>query len=231
MVGHPGGHGKSHIIADELNATLGQGNWLHYNSSWASCQRSGFMRLASQVLEGRCRRNAAGTAAHTSAGTPQKVRAIIGNAAAMGIERKGEQISPTEAQRIADFIFELMDEGHEIDLRSFFDHAVPSYLQWRHELGVDEIQDKLRKWGRDIPSKVVHWQDVVRSKIACDSRVEGREERLQRERLIACRCYKDGVDTDHRLRLWEKRTGNKRQAFYDRLKEAKEQGIFQRICG
>ncbi len=40
-----------------------------------------------------------------------------------------------------------------------------------------------------------------------------------------------GSDTNERLKLWEERTNHRKQAFYDRLGEAKANGVFQRICG
>ncbi|WP_254509037.1 hypothetical protein [Anatilimnocola floriformis] len=49
--------------------------------------------------------------------------------------------------------------------------------------------------------------------------VERRDERLDRERLIARQCFDSGNDTIERLAKWNAATGKGKQAFYDRLKE------------
>ena len=55
---------------------------------------------------------------------------------------------------------------------------------------------------------------------------ERRHERIERERHIACEVYRDGKNTDDRHRLWEKRTGLKKTAFRERLREARASGLF-----
>ncbi|WP_145271412.1 hypothetical protein [Planctomycetes bacterium SV_7m_r] len=157
-----------------------------------------------------------------------EIKAVINDAVEKGIECGGQRLDPKEAAHVRDFVFSLMDEGYEIDLRSFFDHAVPSYLHWKHENGVCELQQKLERLNlpQQSDDKIVHWQDVVRSKLAGEATVESRDQRLARERAIACDCHKAAESIADRLRLWEEKTGYKKQAFYNRIKEAKASGLF-----
>ena len=53
-----------------------------------------------------------------------------------------------------------------------------------------------------------------------------RAERITREQRIACEVYREGNNTSDRHRLWEERTGLKKTAFRDRLREARAIGLF-----
>jgi hypothetical protein len=46
------------------------------------------------------------------------------------------------------------------------------------------------------------------------------------ERHLACEVYLAGRNTDDRHRLWEDKTGLKKTAFRDRLREARASGLF-----
>ena len=144
---------------------------------------------------------------------PDEIVAIIRDAAAKGHTHRGHLISAAECQEVAAFVIAEMQSG-KVDLRTYFDHALPSYWHWQHA---------------DAP--VVHWTDVVKSKIVGEPVVEKRHDRVEREQAIACECYRDGDSTDARLDLWKTRTGWSKQAFYNRLKEAKQAGLFAQIVG
>jgi len=106
-------------------------------------------------------------------------------------------------------------------------------MHWKHEVGLQELHFRNAHLNltKDNSDQIVHWHYVVRAKLSGDAEVENREQRLDRERRIACECHKRGETLADRLRLWEEKTGYKKQAFYNRMSEAKASGLFQRICG
>jgi len=144
-----------------------------------------------------------------------EIEAIIRNAAMRGATHRGHAITPEECLEVADFVITRMHSGqHRIDLRTYFDHALPSY--WYCKRSSDHKLD---------------WQDLVDSKIQGEPVIENRQHRIDREREIAAECYRDGATTAERLNHWKERTGHAKQAFYDRIKEAKQAGMFTTIIG
>jgi hypothetical protein len=144
---------------------------------------------------------------------PDEIVAIIRDGAAKGYTHRGHVITAAECQEVADFVIAEMQSG-KVDLRTYFDHALPSYSYWKHTKAPD-----------------VHWTDVVKSKIVGEPVIERRHDRVERERVIACECYRDGATCEGRLELWKRRTGWSKQAFYNRLNEAKQSGLFALIVG
>jgi hypothetical protein len=144
---------------------------------------------------------------------PDEIVAIIRDAAAKGHRHRGHLMPVDQCQEVADFVIAEMQSG-KVDLRTYFDHALPSYWHWQHAV-----------------DPAVHWTDIVKSKIVGQPVIEKQHDRIQREQVIACECYRDGNSTDARIALWKRRTGWNKQAFYNRLKEAKQTGVFARIAG
>lgn len=146
---------------------------------------------------------------------PEEIMALIRDIAAKGHTHRGHVMPPNECQEVAEFVIGQMHENpSKVDLRTYCDHALPSYWHWKHA----------RTLG-------VHWTAVVKSKILGEPVVEQRQERVERERAIACQCFKDGNNTQNRVELWRQRTPWRMQAFYNRLKEAKATGMFAEIVG
>ena len=141
---------------------------------------------------------------------PDEIEAIIRDSARKGLTHRNHELLPTECREVAEFVIAEMKSG-AVDLRTYFNHAIPSYWHWKHT------------------NCGVHWTDVVRSKIVGKPVIEKRHARVDRERAIACECYRDGNVTKARLELWTERTGWSMQAFYNRLREAKQQGMFDEI--
>jgi len=144
---------------------------------------------------------------------PDEIVSIIRDAATKGYTHRGHLIPPAECHEVAEYIIGAMQSG-KVDLRTYFDHALPSYWYWKH-----------------AKAPAVHWTDVVKSKIVGEPVIEQRHDRVEREREIACRCFDEGNTTQARLDLWKKRTGWNKQAFYNRLKEGKMAGVFSEIVG
>jgi hypothetical protein len=152
---------------------------------------------------------------------PDELVALIRQIAANGFVYRGKKIPPKECQEVAEYVIGESDIGkYKIDLRTFCDHALPTYANWKRCHAGDE------PW-----TKQVHWTDIVKSKIQGEAVIEKRQERVDRERATACVCYRDGDNTQNRIDLWKERTGWNKQAFYNRLNEAKASGLFEQIVG
>ncbi|MGA2616501.1 MAG: hypothetical protein ABSF26_02755 [Thermoguttaceae bacterium] len=142
---------------------------------------------------------------------PDEIVAIIRDSAAKGYTHRGHLIPPAECHEVAEYVIDAMQSGR-VDLRAYFDHALPSYWYWKH-----------------AKAPTVHWTDIVKSKIVGEPVIEKRHDRVEREREIACRCFTDANNTEARLGLWKQRTGWSRQVFYNRLREAKATGMLTHI--
>jgi hypothetical protein len=152
---------------------------------------------------------------------PDEMVALIREIAAGGFTHRGHKIPPKECQEVAEYLIGAIGTGkYKIDLRTFCDHALPTYANWRR------THAGCKTWTNDV-----HWTDIVKSKIQGEAVIEKRQERVDRERATACICYRDGNNTQARIDIWRKRTGWSKQAFYNRLKEAKATGLFEQIVG
>ncbi len=131
-------------------------------------------------------------------------------------------LSKSEACEVADFVIAEMEQRSgqgKVDVRSFCEQAVPDFKQWKD--------------GRSE----VHWHELVRARINGAPISENRKARNERLQYVACDVYFTVKTLPSRLNLWKSRTlgegqdgeGLGKQAFYDRLKEAKERGLFAQM--
>jgi hypothetical protein len=121
-----------------------------------------------------------------------------------------KEISPKECLEVAEYVIDQMDRRQattKVDLRTFCDGALPDYRQWIE--------------GRSH----THWKKVVESRIQGEPIGENRKDRLDRQRQLACEIYSHGKNQPEQLELWKRETGLGRQAFYDRLGEARRGGL------
>lgn len=273
----PGGHGKSHIIEEQLNHCPGKQKWRHYNASMSAAglveeleeyaERIHFFEDMEPLYKNADAQGVLRSALGKPGGGPRLVTwtkaktrkfrfefkggiviasnqsldtygilgaiasrfapmewkltepelaATIRSIAIQGATCGTEQISPSECWEVAEFCIAEMQtkqRSTKVDLRTFCDQALPDYLQWKHD------------------QSDIHWSEVVRSRMQGEPIIERRGDRLTKQRLIACECYRDGASVKDRLAEWEKRTGLKKQPFYDRLKEAKATGLFEAVVG
>ena len=118
-------------------------------------------------------------------------------------------LTPEECNEVADFVVNFSEtNGYPLEMRTYCDHALPSYKHWKEE------------------KDSVHWKDVVASKLRGQVVVEKQAERIRRERQIAAEIHKVGGTLEEKIALWKERTGGKsKTAYYERLKEAKAEGL------
>lgn len=121
-----------------------------------------------------------------------------------------DELTAEERWEVALYCIGQLNRGGRVDLRTLCDVGFPvRVLHKRGELGID-------------------WRDYIDSYVRGTVEItpERRDERIDRERHIACEVYLDGHDTADRHRLWTERTGLKKTAFHDRLVEAQTNGLF-----
>ncbi len=122
-------------------------------------------------------------------------------------------ISSIECMEVADYLtgeLESRQRDTKVDLRIYCEGALPDYLQWKEG------------------KSAAHWTKVVQARIQGAPISEGRDDRLARQREIACQIQCGGKTTDEKIALWKKRTSLGKSAFYDRLKEAEAEGLLDR---
>jgi hypothetical protein len=136
----------------------------------------------------------------------------------IALQPDGDELTVVERWEVAEYCIDRLNMGGRVDLRTFCDAALPARRHHkRGELNID--------WRDYVDS-------YVRGTVAADP--ERRDKRIQREQHIACEIYHEGKDTAERHRLWEEKTGLKKTAFSDRLREARSNGVFgqfQRTLG
>ena len=132
------------------------------------------------------------------------------------------KLTLAEAWEISEFVIAEIEKRSgqgKIDLRTYCELAIPDYKQWR---------DKRSE---------THWHEAVRSRINGAPVSENRKSRNERLQYIACEVHFAVKGVRSRLNLWKSRTlgegpdgaGLGKQAFYDRLKEAKKSGLYNQI--
>ncbi len=122
----------------------------------------------------------------------------------------GGGLTVAERWEVAEYCIEELNMGGRVDLRTLCDVGLPArILHKKGDLSID-------------------WREYIDSFVrgTAEPSPERRAERIAREQQIACEVYLDGRDTDDRHRLWEQRTGLKKTAFRDRLREARASGLF-----
>ncbi len=136
-------------------------------------------------------------------------------------ESKEYGLTQAEAWEIANFVITEMERRSgqgKIDLRTYCEQAIPDFKQWKD--------------GRTSS----HWHALVRARINGAPVHENRAHRTERLQYLACQI---AITASGRtaLNLWQQQTkgegrdggGLGRQAYYDRLKEAKESGLYDQI--
>ena len=137
-------------------------------------------------------------------------------------EYREYRLSQTEACEVADFVIAEMEKRSgqgKVDLRTLCEQAIPDFKQWKD--------------GRSE----VHWHELVRARINGAPSSENRKARNERLQYVACDVHFTAKTSPSRLNLWKSRTlgegqdgeGLGKQAFYDRLKEVKESGLFAQL--
>ena len=137
-------------------------------------------------------------------------------------EYQEHRLSKSEACEVADFVIAEMEQRSgqgKVDLRTLVEQSIPDFKQW--------------KGGRSE----VHWHELVRARINGAPSSENRKARNERLQYVACEVHFAVKGLRSRLNLWKSRTlgegqdgdGLGKQAFYDRLKEAKENGLFAQM--
>lgn len=121
----------------------------------------------------------------------------------------GVELTVEERWEVAEYCIKLLNNGGRVDLRTLCDAGFPArLLDKRGDLTID-------------------WRDYIDSFVLgnTERNPERRAERIVREQRIACQVYLEGQNTQDRHRLWEQRTGLKKTAFHDRLREAQANGL------
>ena len=137
-------------------------------------------------------------------------------------EYREYRLTQAEAWEVAQFVIAQMEQRSgqgKVDLRTLCEQAIPDFKQWKD--------------GRSE----VHWHELVRARINGAPTCENRRARNERLQYVACEVHFTAKTLSSRLNLWKSRTlgegqdgeGLGKQAFYDRLKEAKEGGLFAQL--
>lgn len=128
--------------------------------------------------------------------------------AGLGWTKGASLVTPKECIEVAKYLIEEMLTGEvqqPVDIRTYTEHALPSYLQHRE--------------GRTT----VHWKDIVRAKLAGQiNRQEKRGERADRLASLALAIAADPkLDRKAKIAKWTAETGLGQTIFYRHLKAAK----------
>lgn len=134
--------------------------------------------------------------------------ATILDIAGSGWKKGNKQLSPEECQTVAAFLVEEMMSGRvmvPVDLRTFVEHALPAYAQW--------------KQGESASP----WKEVLLSKLQGSMDVEEkREEKTARLQATAVKISNmPDVTREVKLLTWKEQTGLGQAIFYRHLKAAK----------
>lgn len=139
--------------------------------------------------------------------TPEDVKTLINAVAKKGLHG----LTPKACKEVADFVVNFSEtNGYPVEMRTYCDHALPSYKHWRDE------------------KDAVHWKEIVASKLRGQVILEKRADRIRRERQIAAEVHASGGVVKEKIAKWKDRTEGKSQAaYYFRLKEAKAEGLVE----
>jgi hypothetical protein len=117
-------------------------------------------------------------------------------------------MTPTECREVADWMVEQMVTGKvlsAVDIRTYVEHALPSYCQWR------------------AGAKGVSWQDVTLAKLQGSLRLEERrEDKTARLESIAIGISNDStIKGSAKVQKWKDETGLGQAIYYRHLRNAK----------
>jgi hypothetical protein len=121
-------------------------------------------------------------------------------------------MNPAECRKVAVFLVEQMTQGDivvPVDLRTFTEHALPTYCQFR-----------------DSKVKGEGWKDIIVSKLAGQVlQMEKRDQRGTRLETLALMIDSNKKMTrKQRMEKWRQETGLGQAIFYRHLKRAKSTG-------
>jgi len=121
-------------------------------------------------------------------------------------------LTAKECREVASFLIDEMQSGLvnvPVDLRTYAEHALPAFAQFRTNKGG------------------VGWKDILRSKLAGSiGKIEKRSERNQRlEQQAFALSKKEGVTAKQRAEIWKKQTGLGMTIYYRHLKMAQASEI------
>lgn len=122
--------------------------------------------------------------------------------------------SRSERIDVAEFVITEMKhrpKGVQVDLRTFCEHALPAYWQWKEG------------------ESLVHWHEVIKAKIQGRPKRSYAEIELERLLRAACEAYHSGDTKEQRVAVWKELAGLGRSQFYEYLKRAKESGMFESL--
>jgi hypothetical protein len=132
----------------------------------------------------------------------REVAALMRSIALEGHRHGTETLTPDQCGEVAEFVIrEAQEAGRRLDVRML----------------KNSFQDRLQFESGD---RVVHWHDLVRSRLqgrAAVARREGRDERIRREREIARSI--EHLPRAERAAQWTTLTGLSEKALYRRLAE------------
>jgi hypothetical protein len=107
-------------------------------------------------------------------------------------------------------IGETLRLGCRLDLRLFFDKALPSYEQWKD----DEAETD---W-RDLVTASIE-EHLVAVRHPDERQAESRSERKEREHELVREILRAHPTRREQVRVWSERTGKTARAFYRRQAE------------
>jgi hypothetical protein len=132
----------------------------------------------------------------------REVAALMRSVALDGHRHRAESLTPDQCSEVAEFVIrESLEAGRSLDMR-ILKNACKDRLQY------------------ESGDRVVHWHDLVRSRMqgrAVVARREGRAERIGREREIALSIAH--LPRAERAARWTELTGLSEKALYRRLAE------------
>lgn len=143
-----------------------------------------------------------------------EIAALITESAKGGAIVGDWQLRPAECRPVAEWLVAELRAGNpSIDLRTWFDHAIPLILQSR----AGHLSQP--------------WQDVLQAKLVGEVKPERLSERMDRQREIAVECFRCGRNINERLKLWQEATGKGKNAYYRVLNVAKANGMLTARAG
>jgi hypothetical protein len=135
-----------------------------------------------------------------------EVAALMRKVALEGFDLGREYATPAECFEVAEFVIEQTRSLHlPLDMRMFV-NGVRDFLQWKSG------------------ASATHWEGLIKTRLLKTTMVvESRQDRVDREAVIAQELAAMDLTRAERDRLWQERTGKNPRAYYRRLKQLRGQ--------